>query len=321
MRVTAVIPLFNKAERIKVALDSVLEQSRPVDEIIVVDDGSTDGGHDIVAAYREPRLRLLRRDVPGAGGYAARNLAISAATAEWMAFLDADDVWQPDHIDRLAALATSWPAAGCLATRFTHVFLDRREPQRLSASLLNGGPSGVAITFDEFLAAWLATRECPLWTGAVAVHREVLTRTGGFPETGAERGGDKDLWLRIARATDIAFSPVATADFYRDVSGKLTDRVDTRRVPFLVGIARELVASGRQDERRLLRGLINQEIELYARWSARAGGRPLARLTDLAWPAPAKAVLTLLASRHVPSSWLRGAHQWEHRRRARRRER
>jgi glycosyltransferase involved in cell wall biosynthesis len=93
MRVTAIVPMYNAGAHIAAALDSILAQTRPVDEIIVVDDGSTDDGPDIVAGY-EGRVRLLRQKQSGPSR--AINRGLRAATGDTIAFLDADDLWMPE---------------------------------------------------------------------------------------------------------------------------------------------------------------------------------------------------------------------------------
>lgn len=99
--VSAIIPVFNGARFIAQAIDSVLTQARPVSELIVLDDGSTDGSGDIAAAYGEA-VRVVRQDNRGLG--AARNVGIAASRCEYIAFLDADDVWLPDKIGAQLAL-------------------------------------------------------------------------------------------------------------------------------------------------------------------------------------------------------------------------
>src|SRR3546814_6350898 len=73
-------------------------QSFPAHEILVIDNGSTDGGRELAAAAGDARITLLDLATPGPGGYAGRNVGIRAATGDWIAFLDADDLWQPDHL-------------------------------------------------------------------------------------------------------------------------------------------------------------------------------------------------------------------------------
>src|SRR3981189_2761279 len=118
--IATVIPLFNKEPYIARAITSVLAQTRPVDEIIVVDDASTDGSLEQVNAFQERRIRVLRRMDPRERGLpATRNVGIRSATSRWIALLDADDRWHDDFIeesnklmaqasDRIGFLFTGW---------------------------------------------------------------------------------------------------------------------------------------------------------------------------------------------------------------------
>ncbi|UXN72569.1 glycosyltransferase family 2 protein [Devosia sp. A8/3-2] len=94
---SVVVPLYNKGPHIERALSSALGQSLVPFEIIVVDDGSSDDGYEWVKAQSNSLIRHEQRGAPGLGGYAARNRAIEMARGEWIAFLDADDEWRPDH--------------------------------------------------------------------------------------------------------------------------------------------------------------------------------------------------------------------------------
>lgn len=317
MQFAVIIPLYNKGPDVAAALASVLAQTHAPDEIVVIDDASTDDGPAIVAACPDSRVQLLRRGVPGPGGYAARNAGIAATRSGWLAFLDADDVWAPDHLATLAALVEAHPHAGCVATRYDHVFRDRRERDRIAGPVARAAETDGCVAFAAFLEGWLAAGHCPLWTGALAIRRDVLATSGTFPEGRAERGGDKDLWLRVIRTAPLAFSGRSTADFRREAADKLTDRTDTCRLPCLVATARAMAGTAAPRERHLLRRLVNQEIGLYARWSARVGGRPGIAFGDLAWPAAPAAVATLAGAKWLPAEVLRLAYRYEHRRRDR----
>lgn len=96
IRITCIIPSYNRALLTARAVRSVLDQSEPVDEIIVVDDGSTDDTHERLA---DLPVRYVHQE--NAGGAAARNVGIEIASSEWIAFLDSDDVWHGDHIRRM----------------------------------------------------------------------------------------------------------------------------------------------------------------------------------------------------------------------------
>ena len=102
MNVSVVIPLYNKARHIARAIDSIVTQTYGDLELIVVDDGSSDGGGDIVRRYTDPRIRLIVQANAGPG--AARNRGLREAKGELVAFLDADDQWLPDYLQTSVAL-------------------------------------------------------------------------------------------------------------------------------------------------------------------------------------------------------------------------
>jgi hypothetical protein len=110
LRVSVVIPTFNRAPIIDRALASVFAQTHPADEVIIVDDGSTDNTVDVLSSYGNA-IRLLHQNHGGPSR--ARNLGVSAATSPWVAFLDSDDAWEPWHLARLmeAVAATDGRAA------------------------------------------------------------------------------------------------------------------------------------------------------------------------------------------------------------------
>ena len=108
--ITAVVPTYNRGPLIARALESILGQTRTPDEVVVVDDGSTDDTQERIQAYAG-RVRYVRQ--PNAGGSAARNRGVEEATHPWVAFLDSDDHWRPEHIERMSdAIAATDGAAG-----------------------------------------------------------------------------------------------------------------------------------------------------------------------------------------------------------------
>ena len=292
-RFSVVMPLYNKAPHVEAAVRSVLGQTVAPLELIVVDDGSTDGSRELVDKIRDTKIRLLTRIAPGPGGYAARNHGITQAEGEWIAFLDADDIWLPGHLAELAAAIARTPLAGVAATRFDHVFDTSRRPQRMAMRLVQKRE----VDFRQFLKAWLKVRECPMWTGAIAVRRDVLIRAGLFPEGRALRGGDKDLWLRCMRHTTLAYSPMVTAEFNRHSTNKVSKSTSTLAPPCLVQTARGMLADADAGERKLLRKLINQEIGYYARYSMKSPGRIGIGIRDVALPGGIRTLALLAIAR------------------------
>ena len=114
MKFSIVVPLYNKAPYIETALRSVLDQSIADFEVIVVDDGSTDGGAEIVRALDDPRITVIRQTNGGVSR--ARNVGISMAQGEWVAFFDADDWMHPEYFATLIEAQRLHPDADVAAT-------------------------------------------------------------------------------------------------------------------------------------------------------------------------------------------------------------
>jgi succinoglycan biosynthesis protein ExoO len=304
-RFSVVMPLYDKAAHVLAAIDSVRAQSHSAQEIIVIDNRSTDGGREIVAAIDDPRIRLLDLATPGPGGYAGRNMGIEAARGEWIAFLDADDLWARDHLALLAQAIAEDPAVDAVATRFDHVFADRRQPQRIATAL----ETPVTLDFAGFLESWLAVRECPMWTGAIAIRRAAIHAAGGFPDGKAVRGGDKDLWLRVMRNGRLRYSPVISANFHRDSENKVSKSTTTLGLPLLVTTARDMIPAAAPREAALLRRLANQEIAHYARYAMKHPGRTAIRARDVYLPEGWATAALVLAARLVPATLRQQGHR------------
>lgn len=303
-RFSVVMPLFNKASHVASALDSVFAQTHAPHEIIVVDNGSTDGGRAIVVGLADRRIVLLDLTTPGPGGYAGRNVGIHAATGDWIAFLDADDLWSPHHLADIARAIGDDPSAGAVATRFDHVFADRIQPQRIAPAL----HSPVTLDFAAFLESWLAVRECPMWTGAIAIRRTLLIEAGLFPEGKGLRGGDKELWLRIVRAAPLRYVPRPSATFHRDSENKVSKSTTTLDLPMLVATARAMMATASPHEIALLRRLVNQEIAHYARYSMKYPGRTAIRASDVYLPEGLQTAALVMLARLLPGGLRRRGH-------------
>ena len=105
--VSVVIPLCNKESYIRRALNSIVNQSFQDFEVIIVDDGSTDKGAEVVRGFDDPRIRLIQQE--NSGTFTARNRGIKAARGDLIAFLDADDEWKPEHLEVLLRLQEKYP--------------------------------------------------------------------------------------------------------------------------------------------------------------------------------------------------------------------
>jgi len=216
MKVSVVIPLYNKAAYIRRAVDSVLAQTYQDFELIVVDDGSTDNGTEIVAAYKDPRVRLIRQ--ANAGVSAARNRGVAEAQAELVAFLDADDEWRPWFLETVISLRQRFPEAGAFATAYE--LHDGKLPWRpnfnTGVDVSDGG-----LMPNYFLAACYAP---PICSSSTMVRREVFAPVGGFP-VGTPLGEDQYLWAALALNHPIAWSPVSGAIYHCAAQGRVCDTI------------------------------------------------------------------------------------------------
>ena len=212
---SVVIPLYNKEAEIDRALHSISVQTFDDFEVIVVDDGSTDGGPEIVREWQDVRLRVVSQR--NAGVSAARNRGITEARSELIAFLDADDEWSPKFLETIIGLYHRFPHCSVYATGYTFRYAGR--PGR--PAILRGftGDLQGGILADYFTIA--CRSDPPLWTSAVVVTKSALLEVGGFP-VGIIAGEDLLLWARLAARFSIAYCPTPLASFWAPVV--MTDR-------------------------------------------------------------------------------------------------
>src|SRR5699024_9409054 len=106
---SVIIPVHNKLPHLERSIYSVLNQSFRNFELLLIDDASTDGSSEKLEEFNDPRIRMFKREKPGPGGYAARNLGIENAKYDWICFLDADDEWNLDYLMNIHDVITNNP--------------------------------------------------------------------------------------------------------------------------------------------------------------------------------------------------------------------
>ena len=225
--ITVIIPLFNKRPYLLRALDSVYAQTSPVDEIVIVNDGSTDGGDAIAKAQRDPRVRVI--DQPNQGVSAARNAGIESAKQPYVAFLDADDLWLPGFLARIKEMLETSPGAALYGTGFATV-ADGREIRRYGVRekvFKHKGTGGRRWGCErpvfgpvDFFKVW--SHGHVIHTSSTVVPRQAALDVGGFPE-GVTHGEDLEFWAKLALRGTVVLSPDILTHYHVDVPGQAVE--------------------------------------------------------------------------------------------------
>jgi glycosyltransferase involved in cell wall biosynthesis len=195
--VTVAMPMYNKARFVVATVQSALAQTFTDFEIMVVDDGSNDGSAERLTALAEPKLTVIRQQ--NAGVAAARTRAMREGQGPYVAFLDADDLWHPDHLSHLMELTRRYPEADLLGNNYA-------ECPAQGASFAWEYPAPHYRLMGDYFSE-CATSRAPFYTSSCMVRRERALQAGGFP-LGNNCGEDLALWMRLAEC-----APVAVSDF------------------------------------------------------------------------------------------------------------
>ena len=228
MRVSVVIPTYNSGPLVVEAVESVLAQTRAADEVIVVDDGSTDDTAEPLTAFGPP-VRYIQKENGGVS--TARNRGVAEATGDWVAFLDADDVWHPRKLELQLPVLAANPELGMLGTRvydwpaLRHPALDTINEARVAR-----------VPLKELIIRNAFT------TSTVIARRDVLRSVGEF-DTDQFGTEDYDLWLRVAQRAGVANLLVALTGYRTATPGSLSKNASRMEAGMRI-ILRKLDAAG-----------------------------------------------------------------------------
>jgi len=215
---SVIIPLYNKAAYIEKAIESVLNQTYQEFELIVVDDGSTDNPlnnlefiiHNSQFKKQESstKIRIINQENQGVS--VARNNGVKLANYEYIAFLDADDWWEPTYLEELKSLIEEYPKAGIYGSSYYKVKNDKYIPANI----------GVEQDFEcgliNYFKVYAKTMYMPLWTGATIIKKDIYESENGF-KNNLKAGEDFDLWVRVASKYPVALLNKPLAYYNQDV--------------------------------------------------------------------------------------------------------
>jgi len=239
--ISVVIPLFNKEQYTRRALQSVLAQTFQRFEVIVVDDGSTDRGVDSVTEINDPRISVIRQK--NAGVSAARNRGAEEAKGALVAFLDADDEWTPDHLHTITRMRTEFPDAGLYACAYCTYLAGGKIVDHRGGVVRPG--SEEKMLHNYFRSA--NSGEAALHISAVAVTKGIFTEVGGFL-VGEKLGEDLEFICKVAITYPVAYSDRIGVTYYRDVEDSaVSSNIMVTQLPF-VKTARHYLDKGSVDK-------------------------------------------------------------------------
>jgi GT2 family glycosyltransferase len=194
--ISVIIPCYNAEPFLAEALESVMKQTRPVDEVLVVDDCSTDRSAEIARSYGARVISTGRNS----GHAAARNVGIEAARGNLIAWLDADDYWNPNHCEVVCGLLERHPDAAVA----------------YSAIRQFGTRSGIYYVsprdHEPFDAFWESFRNCFVSTNCAVMWRSAYLEVGGF-DPRIRIASDYDFWLRLAQKFRFVSTPEVTSNY------------------------------------------------------------------------------------------------------------
>lgn len=213
---SVIIPVHNKFPHLSRSINSVLNQTFRDFELLLIDDASTDGSEEKVKEFKDPRIRLFRRDIPGPGGYAARNLGINEAKFEWISFLDADDEWHENYLEKVYETIQNKKNAKFIVSNYTINYGEKTFEVK--------SKNKVTEDIQKFTLIDYLKNHNIVWTGVVNIKKELLSETGLFPIGRCKRGGDIDTWIRCLYESSNNYRINSNlAVYYKDTVNRVTD--------------------------------------------------------------------------------------------------
>lgn len=219
--ISVVVPLYNKEKQIAHTLQSVFNQTFQDFEIVIVDDGSTDGSVAEVEKYSDSRIRLVHQQ--NAGVSAARNRGIEEAKGELIAFLDADDEWKPEYLATQYYLYQKYPDCSVYACNYEFRDSEGKVTPTIIRKIPFAGEDGILSNYFEVASC----SHPPICSISIMVKKQAIQAIGGFP-VGIKSGEDLLTWARLAVNEKIAYSKIVLSVFCESESDVNESKAQTR---------------------------------------------------------------------------------------------
>jgi glycosyltransferase involved in cell wall biosynthesis len=206
IKVSVVIPLYNKKKYIRRCLKSCLNQIIAPHEVIIVDDGSTDGSESAIADLVSGFEHVVLHKQGNLGVSMARNVGVRVSTGDFIVFLDADDEWEIDHILILVELYNRFPSVNIWASNYQLASCPIEKIELKSDFIF--------ISYMEYLDSCAHASKHLIWTSCVMVRRDQFIKIGGFSIYDSH-GEDLQLWLRLVRPHGFGWASRVTSTYHK----------------------------------------------------------------------------------------------------------
>ena len=261
MKISVVIPAYNAEKTIGRAIESVLSQTRPADEVIVVDDGSTDVTAEVVRLYGD-KVVLIQQE--NAGASVARNTGINAAKGNWIAFLDGDDEWLPEKLQLQLAHLQKHPDLAWTMSNYFTCFCDAEHSKTVfdksRSEVLLAGREYYEDYFDAYKAGASGN------TNTMLIRKDVLLEAGLF-RSGQSRMNDEDMWFRIAyRYPRVGYLTMPLAIYHRGVPGSIVKKHNHPEIVIEL-IKRHLILAKERGRLDVFRAVARFITKMWIHWS------------------------------------------------------
>ena len=252
MNVSVIVPLYNKARTIRRALDSIAAQTHVPLEVIVVDDGSTDGGGELAAAFHDGMLTVIRQNNAGPGR--ARNRGVEESRGELLAFLDADDEWLPEYLAHaVQTLTEQRDAAACVCGYVEYPAGVSREAMWRRRGV-RPGLYRLTPQVDPLQAVYRLAYMSP-WS--TVIRRSVFAQWRGFYERQhCVYAEDSYLWLQVLLNEPVYFSFAPLVRFHTESSQLSSKGEGPRPVEPFLEEPREIFAAAPEELRPLAAAIL-----------------------------------------------------------------